>query len=269
MLDFLNYSFMIRAFIAGSIIGIISPLIGTFLVLRKYALIADTLAHVALLGIAIGLLTHLYPPLIAILTCIIAAIAIDKLRSNYKMNGDSALSLFLSGSLAIALTLISLSNGLNANLFSYLFGSIIAVEELDLLLISGCGLAVLFLILGLYKELLYLSFDEEAAKVNGLPVKRINLLLMILTAITVSLSIRIVGALLVGALIVIPVLSAIQISKSFKQTIYIATGLSIVAVWTGLILSFYFDIVAGGAIVLTALLEFIVILIIGNLRKVR
>lgn len=267
MFDIFNYSFMIRAFIAGSIIAVISPLIGTFLVLRKYSLIADTLAHVALLGIAIGILTNFYPPLISILTCTIAAIAIDKLRSNYKIYGDSALSLFLSGSLAIALTIISLAKGLNANLFSYLFGSILAVENFDLILISACGIAVLLLIVGLYKEFLYISFDEETAKVNGLPIKKLNLLLMILTAVTVSLSMRIVGILLVGALMVIPVLTAMQISKSFKQTVWLAVLFSIFSVWIGLTTSFYFNLIAGGAIVLIALLEFILVIFIGKLRK--
>lgn len=260
---------MVRAFLAGSMIAIITPLIGIFLVLRRYALIADSLSHVALAGIAIGLLLNVYPLLTAILTCVVAAICIDQLRTSKKISSDSALSLLLSASLAIALTIISLAKGLNVNIFGYLFGSITAIENIDLIMIAALGVAVITSIFAFYKEFMYVAFDEETAQVSGIPVKKLNLLLMILTAITVTLAMRIVGVLLVGALIVIPVLTGLQLSKSFRQTLGFAITAALISVWSGLFLSFYMNIVAGASIVLTSFVLFILALIFGNLSKRR
>lgn len=258
---------MIRAFVAGTAIAIIAPVIGTFLVLRRFSLFADSLAHVALAGVAIGLISGIYPVITAVITCIIAAIVIEKLRAHDRVYGDAALSLFLSGSLAVALVLISLGNGFNVNLFSYLFGSITAVETLDIYIILGLSVTMLIFILGFYKELFFIAFDEESAKVSGLPVKYLNLLLMALAATVVSLSMRVVGVLLIGALMVVPVLTALQIAKSFKQTLLYAVVASMLAVFVGLIASFYLDIIAGGAIVFIAIILFICALIWGNIRS--
>lgn len=267
MFHIFQYSFMVRAFIAGGAIALIAPVIGTFLVLRKFSYFADTLSHVALAGIAIGVITGLYPIITAVITCIVAAIVIEKLRSENKMYTEGVLALFLSGSLAIALVLISLAHGFNVNLFSYLFGSITAVEDFDIYVILGLTLVVLTLLIGFYKELSFISFDEEAAKVSGLPVKRLNLLLMISSAVTVSLSMRIVGVMMVGALMVIPVLSALQIAKSFKNTIIYSLVFSLISVFSGLIFAYYLDIVAGGAIVLVALALFLLIMLFTRLTK--
>lgn len=267
MFEIFNYSFMVRAFIAGGVIAVIAPLIGTFLVMRRFSLFADSLAHVALAGVAIGLISGIYPILTAVVTCIIAAIVIEKLRENQKIYGDAALSLFLSGSLAVALILISFGHGFNVNLFSYLFGSITAVETQDIYIMLSLSVLMLVFLLGFYKELFFIAFDEESAKVSGLPVKNLNLLLMSLAAVTVSLSMRIVGVLLIGALMVVPVLTALQIAKSFKQTMLYATVFSLIAVFAGLILSFYFDVIAGGAIVFLSLILFICALAFANIRS--
>jgi len=267
MFDIFNYGFMVRAFIAGGAIAVIAPMIGTFLVMRRFSLFADSLSHVALAGVAIGIITGIYPVATAVIACVIAAIFIERLRSERKIYGDAALSLFLSGSLAIALVLISLAHGFNVNLFSYLFGSVAAVEEIDVYIILGLTVVVLLALLGFYKQLFYIGFDEEAAMVSGLKVKTMNLLLMTLAAVTVALSMRIVGILMVGALMVIPVLAALQIAKSFRQTLVYSVVFSVVSVFVGLFFSYQFDIIAGGAIVLLALLIFIAMLFIGNLKK--
>lgn len=267
MFHIFQYSFMIRAFIAGGAIALIAPIIGTFLVLRKFSLFADTLAHVALAGVAIGVITGLYPVLTAVITCILAAIVIEKLRSSNKIYSEGVLALFLSGSLAIALVLISLAHGFNVNLFSYLFGSITAVEDFDIYVILGLTLIVLILLLGFYKELSYIAFDEEAAKVSGLPVQQLNLLLMITSSVTVALSMRIVGVMMVGALMVIPVLSALQLAKSFKNTLLYSVCFSLLAVFSGLFAAYYLNIVAGGAIVLTALTIFLFIFLTTRITK--
>lgn len=267
MLDIFNYSFMVRAFIAGGAIAVIAPMIGTFLVMRRYSLFADSLSHVALAGVAIGLITGLYPVATAVVACVVASLFIEKLRSERKIYGDAALSLFLSGSLAVALVLISFAHGFNVNLFSYLFGSVAAVEQTDVYIILALTVIVLIAFFGYYKRFFYVGFDEEAAKVSGINVKMMNLLLMTLAAVTVALSMRIVGILLVGALMVIPVLAALQVSRSFRQTLFLAIIFSVLSVFSGLFFSYEFDIIAGGAIVMVALSLFVVMLFAGGSRK--
>lgn len=261
MLEIFQYSFMIRAMQAGVIVGLICPLIGIFLVLRRYSLMADTLAHVSLAGVAIGLITKINPVLTALITSVISSIAIERLRYSKKVYGESALAIFLSGSLAIAIVLISLARGFNVDLFSYLFGSITTVREGDIGIIFILGLCVAGLILAFYKELVYISFDEETARVSGIPTKFINTLLVVLTATTIAISMRIVGILLISALIVIPVVTALQFRKGFKQTIIIAELVSLFSVFTGIFASYYLDLAAGGTIVLITLCLFITTLL--------
>jgi len=180
MFDLFQYSFMIRAFEAGIIIALIAPLIGIFLVLRRYSLIADTLSHVSLAGVAFGLLLKINPLITAILATVISSITIEKLRISKRIFGESALSLFLSGSLALAIVLISLAKGFSVDLFNYLFGSIATVKQIDVYIIGGLGVFVLLAIISVYKELVYITFDEESARVSGIPTNFINILLIIL-----------------------------------------------------------------------------------------
>lgn len=254
MLEIFQYSFMIRAFAAGSIVGILAPLIGTFLVARRYSLIADSLAHVSLAGVAVGLLTGIYPVYTALATAIVAAFAIEKMRVGKRIAGESALAIFLSGGLAIAVTLIGIAHGFSVDLFSYLFGSITTVRQADVITVAVLGIVVSGVLLAMYKELFFLSFDEEVATVSGIPAKIINGALMVMTAVTVAISMRIVGALLIGALMVIPVVAAMQIAKSFKTTIWYAIAIGLVSVIAGLFAAYYLDIPAGGAIVLASLM---------------
>lgn len=253
MLELFTYGFMIRAFSAGAIIGIIAPLIGTFLVARRYSLIADSLSHVALAGVALGLLTGIDPLYTAVAVAVVVALVIEKLRTGRRLSGELALAIFLSGGLAVAITLIGLAHGFRVDLFAYLFGSITTVRTSDVWVISALGIVVLATLSLLYKELFFISFDEEVATVSGTPTKLLNNILIILTAITVGLAMRIVGILLVGALMVIPVVAAMQLARSFKQTILLASGLGLLAVIAGLFIAYYLNIPAGGAIVLFAL----------------
>jgi zinc transport system permease protein len=253
---------MIRALVAGIIIAATAPLIGTFLVTKRYALIADTLSHVSLAGVAIGLLLQVYPVYTALIVSIIAAILIEKLSQDKRISGESTLALFLSGGLALATVLISLARGFTVDLFSYLFGSITTVTESDIILMAGIGILTILIVALYYKDLLYISFDVESAKVSGLPVKRLNYLFMILTATTIAVSIRVVGVLLVSALMVIPVLTASLLAKSFKQTLIISVIAGEIFVVIGLILSYYQNLAAGGTIVLFALICFGIISIL-------
>lgn len=256
MLSIFQYSFMIRAFEAGIIIGIVAPLIGIFLVLRRYSLIADTLSHVSLAGVAIGLLLRVNPLITAIIASVLSSIAIEKLRISKRIYGESALSIFLSGSLAIAIVLISLAHGFGTDLFSYLFGSITTVKQFDVYVIGILGIIVIAAVVAFYKELVYVTVDEEAAQVSGIPTKTINLLLIILSAFAVALAIPIVGVLLIAALIVIPVVTALLLGKSFKKTILIAEVISLISVIFGIILSFYLNLSTGGTIVLITIVIF-------------
>jgi zinc transport system permease protein len=261
MLELFSYGFMVRGFEAGLIIAIIAPLIGIFLVLRRYSLIADTLAHVSLAGVAIGLLLKINPLITAIIASVISSIGIEKLRISKKIFGESALSIFLSGSLALAVILISFAHGFGVNLFSYLFGSITTVKQTDVYIVGALGILVIAAIIAFYKEFLYVTVDEEAAKVSGVPTKFINLLLIILSAFTVSLAIPIVGVLLISALIVVPVVTALQLKISFKKTILAAELISIFSVIAGIISSFYLNLSTGGTIVFIAIAIFILTMI--------
>jgi zinc transport system permease protein len=263
-MELFQYSFMIRALIAGCIIAITAPLVGTFLVTRRYSLMADTLSHVSLAGIAIGLLLNIYPVYTALIISVIAALLIEKLSNYKRITGESTLSVFLSGGLALAIVLISLARGFNVDLYSYLFGSITTVSVSDLYLISIVGIVVSIIIFLLYDRLMYVSFDEESARVSGLSTKKINYIFMVLTAITIALSTRIVGVLLVSALMVVPVLTASQVARSFKQSIFYSILFSLFFVVSGLILSYYFNIAAGGAIVLFSIVCFGLILSVKN-----
>lgn len=257
MFDLFHYSFVIRAFEAGIIVALLAPLIGIFLVLRRYALIADTLAHVSLAGVALGLLLHINPMLTALVVTMVSSIGIEKLRGMKHAYGESALALFLSGSLAIAIVILSFAHGFTVNVFSYLFGSIVTVTQADVYTIAVVGLIVLTLITLFYKELVFVTQDEDAAKVAGIPVYFINILLVLLSSLVIALAIAIIGVLLISALIVIPVLTALQFRKGFFQTLVFAEGFSLISVISGIMLSFYANIATGGTIVLVLLSLFL------------
>lgn len=255
--EILQYDFMIRAFIAGIMIGILAPIIGTFLVVRRLSLMASTLAHISLLGVAIGLLTGISPMLSAIIISGVSALSIEKIRNDNKIFGESVLALFLSGSLALAVVLISIFNGFNQNLFSYLFGSIATVSKMDLTIIFALSGIILLTIKLLYKELFLISFDDELAKVNGIPSTIISFALIVMASITVSISIQVVGSLLIGALMVIPVMTAMKIGKSFKQILLYSVIVSVLSVIIGLIVSYYLGLASGGTIVILTIIFFI------------
>lgn len=259
MIDIFQYDFIVRGLFAGIIIAIVAPIIGIFLVLRRYSLIADTLSHVSLAGIAIGLLAKISPLFTAVAATTISSILIEKLRISRKIYGESALALFLSGSLAVAVVLISISHGFNSTLFSYLFGSIATVTQRDIYTVAILSAIVIISIIILFKKLLFVTFDEDAAKVDGINVNFINTIFIILSAITISTAIPIVGVLLISALLIIPILSAMQFKKTFIPTIIIAQIISVFSVVTGVFLSFYFDLAPGGVIVLVNLFIFLVI----------
>jgi zinc transport system permease protein len=268
MFEIFTYPFMQAAFIAGSAIALASPLIGSFLVLRRYSLIADTLSHAALAGIAIALITKTEPLYMTIVLCISVSLLIEAIRRKRGLQGDAILAMFLPGGLAISVILLSLARNPGAGMTSYLFGSITTVtihDALSTAFLAGC---IITAIASVYDKLLFASYDEETAKANGIQTSFLNTMLMVLTALGVSISFRIVGALLVGALMIIPVVSAQLLGSSFRQTIVIAMMIGVASMFLGLILSFFVNIPAGSTVVLVSLLFFTLSFLLSSKRQI-
>ena len=267
--DFLQFDFLRYTFITGILIGIIAPILGSFLVVRRLSLLADSLSHVTLAGIAFGLMLEkllLFPinPLLSGMGfSVIGAILIEKLRSVYTAYQEIGIPIILSGGVGLSVIFIAIANGFNTDLFNYLFGSVSAVSRNDLVTIFGITVIVIVLIAFFYKELLTLSFDEEHAIVSGIHANRIHFLFIILTALVIAASIRIVGVLLVSALMTLPVASAMRIAVSFKQLLFLSILFAEVSVITGLISGYFLSIPPGGTIVMIA----IVILVFSILAK--
>ena len=264
LVDFLQFDFLRRALLAGVLLASVAPLVGMFLVARRFSLLSDTLAHVSLFGVALGLFFGFSPLLSALVVAVVAALGMERLRGYSHLFGESVLALFLSGSLALAVILMSLSHGLGPSLTSYLFGSLSTVTTSDLWLIGIFSLFIAVFILVSYRKLFLMALDEELAQASGVPVARLNRIFLVLVAVAVALLSRVVGALLVGALLVIPVLSAFQFRRSFAVTLVIAEGISLVSVIAGLFAAYAFGTPAGGTIVLSALVFFAISLLLGR-----
>lgn len=253
MPEILQYDFMMRAFLAGLVAAITLPVIGSFLVARRYSLIADGLAHVSLAGVGAGLLFGVAPFAIAVPFAALGAIGLEWLRQNRRLSGDVGLAILMSGGLAVALVLSTLARGSATRFDTYLFGSIATTTPGDVLLLVCASIAALIIILINYRALVHITYNEDGARIAGYSVKLINYLLAVMTAVIVVLSLRIVGGLLISALLVVPVVTASQLARSFMQTILMAIGVAIIAMLAGLIVAFYAGIAAGGSIVLSSL----------------
>lgn len=260
MPEIFQYSFMLRAMAAGLVVGAVSPTIGLFLVVKRLSLLGEGLSHAAFTGVAIGWLLGTKPLLTAVIFSALVAVGIEKLRARRAAQGDVALAIMLYTSLAFGLVIMSLSKGLGTEVMSYLFGSVMTVTGFDLIMMLAIGVFVMGTIALFHKELFAVALDEEAARVSGIPVERLNLLLVVLTAMTVTASMRVVGTLLVAALMVIPVATALQLNRGFWVSLAYSAAFSIIAVFFGLVISFYLDLPPGGAIVLTAVSLFLSVL---------
>lgn len=258
MTEIFQYDFMINAFLAGIIIAVLASISGSFIVLRRYAMLTETLAHVALVGVAIGMVTEQNPIWVAVLVSVLSAWLIEYLRSYLGLYSDSILAIFLSGSLALAVVIVSVAGSFNASLFSYLFGSILSVTSEDLIVMLIFGSIAMAVLLGLFKEFYFIAFDEEVAQVSGLKVKLLNFLLVTIVAVIIALSIRVVGTLLIGALMVIPTISALRYRLGFSKTILLSLLFSISAVLVGMTLSYNYSLPSGATIVLVILVIFII-----------
>ncbi|NKE05119.1 metal ABC transporter permease [Mesobacillus selenatarsenatis] len=258
----LQYEFLQNAFLTGMIIGVIAPLLGVFIVVRRLSLIADALSHVTLAGIAASLLLEkkflifsgLNPLYMGMAFSVGGSLFIEKLRTVYKHYQELAIPIILSGGIGLGVIFISLADGFNTDLFSYLFGSVSAVSRADLWTILIISILVIALVVLLYKELFLLSFDEEYARATGIAAKTLHFIFIVMVALVIAASMRIVGILLVSSLMTLPVAASIRFAKGFKQTIFYSILFGEVSVLGGLFLSYYLDLAPGGTIVMIAVL---------------
>lgn len=253
MFEMLQYDFMVRALVAGLIFALTMPVLGSFLVARRYSLIADSLAHVSLAGVGAGLLFGLAPVIVAVPITVLGALLLEYLRQSQRLSGEIGLAILMSGGLAVAIVLAGIAKDAKADFTSYLFGSITTTSGTDVLVLAIAAVAVLSVVIANYRGFLHIAFDEDGARISGYRVTLLNYLLAAMTATLVVLSLRIVGGLLVSALLVIPVVTASRWAHSFARTIIIAMSIAAVSVIIGLVWSFYAGIATGGAIVLSAI----------------
>lgn len=261
----LQYDFMQNAIIVSFMISILCPCIGVFLVVRRYSMIGDTLSHSSLAGVSLGLLLNQNPILGAFVFTSICGALIEFLRNYFKKYTDLILSIVLSLSIGIAISIIS-SGRLNTNAESYMFGSILTVTKSDMITIFILSIISMLVLVFLYHQLLYISFDEEAAKIAGVKVRLINYIFSILVASTIAASVRIVGVLVLSSMIALPVATAIQLEKGFRATLIASVIFSIIDILTGLFLSYYVNVAPGG---FTAVVSVVVLLVVIIIKRGR
>ncbi|PKN53006.1 MAG: ABC transporter [Deltaproteobacteria bacterium HGW-Deltaproteobacteria-13] len=249
----LNYEFVQRAFLAGLFIAAVSSTLGVFLVLRRFSLIGDGLAHITFGSVAFVMLlgvSPLYITLAALPLVMISSLAILKLTQSKRIQGDAAIGIVSSVGIASGIILASLSNGYNLDLFSYLFGNILTVTRIELLLSFIVFLTVAATVIIFYDDLFAVTFDEELARTMGVKTERINTILFLLTAVAAVLAMKVAGIMLVSAMVILPPLTALQLSLSFRLTIVAAVLFSILSVICGIIAAFLLNLPAGGTIVI-------------------
>ncbi|MFI7544887.1 metal ABC transporter permease [Actinoplanes sp. NPDC049599] len=259
-MDLFQYDFMVRALIGALIIGLIAPALGIYLVQRRLSLIGDGIGHVALTGVGVGLLLHQSPVLTAVVVSVLGAVGVELVRERGRTSGDLALALLFYGGIAGGVVLVGLSDdSSNANLMQFLFGSLTTTSREDLAVIAVLGVAVLVAMLGLRQALFAVCNDEEYARVSGLPVRTLNLLMAVTTAVTVTIAMRTVGLLLVSALMVVPVAAAQQVTRGFRSTMVTAMVIGMSAAAAGVWLAGEVDTAPGATIVILAIAAFLAI----------
>jgi zinc transport system permease protein len=266
--DILNYEFIRRAIGAGILIAAISSILGVFLVLRRFSLIGDGLAHVTFGSVAVVMLigvSPIYITLAALPLVMLSSLAILKLTRSKLIQGDAAIGIVSSIGIATGIILVSLSNGYNVDLFSYLFGNILTVTQTELILSLIVFIIVAAAVIIFYDDLLAVTFDEELARTMGVKTNRINLILFILTAVAAVLAMKVAGIMLVSAMLILPPLIALQLSLNFKMTIIAAVFFSILSVICGIITAFWLNLPAGGTIVI---INIVFLLLVFGAKKI-
>ncbi len=258
--------FMRLAFGAGAIVGVLAPAVGFFLVQRRQSLVGDGIGHVAFAGVAAGILLDVSPVLTALVAALLGGVAIELLRSRGRAAGDQALALVFYTGIALGVVLVAQAGALDVNLFQYLFGSILTITRSDLVLIAALGAVGIVTIALLYRAFAAVIVDEEGARVAGVPIGSLNVALAVLAAVTVALSMRVVGILLVAALMVLPVSAAGRLAWSMRSTLMLSMAIGLASVLAGLTVSYYADLPPGGTVVLVAAAVYLGALALGAAR---
>ncbi|MGX7106198.1 metal ABC transporter permease [Hutsoniella sourekii] len=267
-MEMFQYDFIQRALLAGLAISFITPILGLLLILRRQSLLADTLSHISLAGVALGMLLHLNPTLSTLLVVIFASLIIEYLRVAYSNFSEISIAIMMSAGMAVALILVGLSsNSANFKIDQYLFGSIILITSQEVKLLMALALITLTLYFIFRRPLYVLCYDEDTAFTSGLPVKLMSIIFSVVTGIAISVMMPIVGALLVSALIVIPAATAIKISSSFAQSILIAFAINLIGIFSGISASYYIDTPPGASITLSFVLIFLLVSLVGWFKQ--
>lgn len=269
MPEILAYDFMRRALAVGLIVAAVAPTIGLFFVVRRYSAIADTLAHVSLAGVAASLVAGTAAIPTALVVSVLSVLGIEQLREKKTLPPDTIISLFLFGGLALGIVLLGFTHGQNVNIVNYLFGNIVTVSRADILSVAIIGAVTFLVTLLLWRQLFSVSIDEDSAAASGIPVRSLNRALAVLGAATIAISMNVVGVLLIGALMVIPVLAAMQFRLGFQGTWGIALVFSFLSVICGLIISFYGNLASGGTIVLCTVICFMLASLLARPQATR
>ena len=257
MLDVLQLEYFQRALLAAALVGLLCPTIGVFLVLRRLSLIGDGLGHISFAGVTFGWVVGVYPLLSAAIFAIAGAVGLEVLRSRRREYADLALAILFYTGIALGVIFISISGSAGVNVTAFLFGSIITVSRQDVATVAALSVFVLAAVALFYRSLVAITFDEDLARTAGLPVRRLNLGLSVLAALTVVVGIRVVGVLLVAALLAVPVAAALQLARSFRTTLLLGVVFGELASIGGLLAAYYLDLAPGGTIVIVAVLLFL------------
>jgi zinc transport system permease protein len=261
--NILEFDFMQRALAAAALVGLAAPSIGIYLVQRRLSLMGDGIGHVAFTGVAAGLLAGVSPVVTAMIAAALGALIIELLRERGRTAGDIALALIFYGGIAGGALMTYMAGSPNRAL-TYLFGSVLTVSASDLAIVASVSVGVLALTFALRKEMFAVCYDEEVARVSGLPVRKVNLLIALTAALTIGVTMRVVGLLLVSAMLVLPVASVQQLTASFRATVYASLGLGVVLGVGGLIVAFYANVAPGATIVVGALISFVLAAVAGR-----
>ncbi len=254
MAEFLSYGFVQRGLLAGSLVALSCAVLGVFLVLKRLSLIGDGMSHVCLTGVAAALLTSANPVYMSVPVVVLASLGILKITQKFKIYGDAAIGIVSAAGLSAGLLITAFAGGFNTDLLGYLFGSILTVQMSEVVLCAGLLAVVLGGLVFFYRDLISACFDEPFACTRGVPVRAVNTALVVITSVAVVLAFKVVGIFLISALLIIPPVSALLISRTFRQVLGLAAGFGVASVWIGVYLSFVFNIPSGATIILINLL---------------
>ena len=269
LIEMLSYPFLVRALMVGVLVSLCAALLGTSLVLKRYSMIGDGLSHVGFAALACAYPFGFSPLYISIPVCIAAAFFLLQLKDSSKIKGDAATALMCSGALAVGIMVISLTTGMNTDVCNYMFGSILAMSSSDLYLSIVLGIAVLTLYVLFFNRIFAVTFDETFAGATGVNVRLYNMVIAILTAVTVVLGMRMMGTLLISSLIVFPSLTAMRVTRKFKVTVILSAFLAVFCFMTGLVFSYLHAVPTGACIVVTNIILFLLFFIVEKVKEGR